>query len=190
MQIWHSWDECGAGHFLQPFTNIKFSFFSCIFLPCILWHPPQEITIQYGKFPSTMPDTFPCWCAELGTLLRWVGAGMSRNQHTRYIYCVCLTQIFGWPFLVASKILFTFLHVKKVFLTLFNNFINYCWPFLLLWPFSWPFWASFTGHMCQDSLVHQEFHDPDVPSMAQAMLCWMHPTILGAITLLGLTYSA
>ena len=38
-----------------------------------------------------------------------------------------------------------------------------------------PFWASFTGHthMHRDSLVHREFHSPDVPSLMQVILCWM-----------------
>ena len=33
-------------------------------------------------------------------------------------------------------------------------------------------WASFTSQVFQDSLVHQEFHGPDAPSLVQAILHW------------------
>ena len=69
-----------------------------------------------------------------------------------------------WAFLGTWKILFTFL----------SNFSLLM--FLACLAISLTFLASFTSHMCWNSLVHQESCGPDVSSSVQAILCRMPPS--------------
>ena len=66
---------------------------------------------QYGKFPSTVPDTLPHWCAEPGTLLCWVCAGLPQTQGTRN--CA--------KFIVSA--------LEKYFVDLFSYFKKNCCSF-------------------------------------------------------------
>ena len=78
-----------------------------------------------------------------------------------------------------------------LFFTYIENFIDsFCNLSLLLWPFSWPFWTTFTSNVHQYSLVCWEFCNTHVPSSAQAILCQMHIAILDTITLPHHTYLA
>ena len=54
----------------------------------------------------------------------------------------------------------------------------------------WPFWASFTSRTHRDTLGCQEFHGPEVASLAQAILCQMSSKIVDAVTQLCWAYSA
>ena len=74
--------------------------------------------VQYGKFPSTMPDALPRWCAKLGALLRrtWcIVAPNTGHKKLCLIFWVHLRKIFCWPnfpifYIFASlAIFFTFL---------------------------------------------------------------------------------
>ena len=143
----------------------------------------QDSTAPVGK-PSVQHENFHPLQWTPSTLMRWtrrIAAPSSRrtvpnsaHKKLRPIYWVHLSKIFCWPFLATW-----FLATRLV---LWNFF-----PWLAIFL---AFWASFTSEACQDSLVCQEFCSPDVPSLAQAILCWTPPEIVVAITLLCPTYSA
>ena len=110
------------------------------------------------------------------------GTPNSAHKKLRLIYGVHLRKIFCWPFFKSlRKFCWPFFGNLTIFVELFWQLIDL---FLLLWIFSWHFWASFTSH------VRREFRNPNAPSSAQAILCRTHSEILGAITLLCQTYSA
>ena len=122
-----------------------------------------KIYIHYARRPPTLMR----WTQRIAAPSR---AGLRRTRCTRtctLIYCEI-----------------------KLCIHFFRNSHNFLHLFLLLWSFSWPFWASFTSHVRRDSLVRGEFSDPDAPSSAQAILRRTHPEIICAITLLRRTYSA
>ena len=114
------------------------------------------------------------------------------TKHKKFCQICCPLRKYFGDFVATWKTLLTFFSNLKNFVDLFKQLIYLCWPFCLLWPFSWHFWAIFTYHMHQDSLVHQGFCSPDVPSLAQINF-WRilgHPQVLSRIMQLHITYSA
>ena len=93
-------------------------------------------------------------------------AGLGWTQHTRNYAKIIVSALdmFYRPFLLLQKI-FTFTTLTNVDLSSAAFPVFFLHSFLI-WPFSWPFWASFTSHTHKDSFVHREFWDPDVPSSA------------------------
>ena len=80
------------------------------------------------------------------------------------------------PNLAHKKLcLIYWVHIQKYFVDFFSYFKNfadlsYMLTPLLLQPFSWPFWPSFTSHLCRETLVHRECRDPLVSNSVQAIL--------------------
>ena len=126
-------------------------------------HPVWKIPIHYAGRPSTLMCWTRCIAAPSSHRLRQLGA--------QEIAANLLSALGNCSFLVIWNILLTFL----------SSFPNFGGTYSLLWPFSWPFWASFASHVSRDSLMHQEFHHSGALSWVQAILCWTHPNTLGTI---------
>ena len=74
--------------------NVNHSVFCCQYhcpspSPCcgvagagVTFHPEAPALGRYWKYPSTKPDAFPHWCAELSALLRRGRAWLSQTLHT------------------------------------------------------------------------------------------------------------
>ena len=135
---------------------------------------------QCGKLPSTTLGALPCWCSKLWTRCTRDCANFLCLPYKKYFDLFQCLQKICYPFLQLQKFCRPFYYQGPWFLQ----------TFFLLWPFSWPFWATFTSQMYLNSILCQEFHDPNVHSLAQSILCQMHLENICASTQLCQTYSA
>ena len=74
------------------------------------------------------------------------------NKKLHQIYCVCLRirkHISLISLLTLKILLIFFVNLTNLLLTFSKQHPYFLFTFILLWPFSWPFWTSFTSHVQQ-----------------------------------------
>ena len=105
--------------------------------------PVWKISIHYAR-------AFPCWCAELGASLRCTKVAQDFAELSAQEMVLNLLS-------ALEKILWHFSYTWKMVIAFSKQLEKLCWPLWLDWPFSWPFQASFTSHVCW------ELCGPNVP---------------------------
>ena len=130
----------------------------------IIYHKNWDCMLLPTLCPWSSMENFHPLHQTPHTLMRW----------NRQIAALSLHRTA--PNLAHKKLcLIYWVHIQKYFVDFFSYFKNfadlsYMLTPLLLQPFSWPFWPSFTSHLCRETLVHRECRDPLVSNSVQAIL--------------------